>query len=203
VKNEKKVIGWRGKQLVFSEPKQDFTPTGSKVKEEVELPYLEPEIVVREPRRPGRTTKKQPKEAGRNQSEVFPSPQKEVVKKSSTLLSVVTKGKNLPSASSSRAIGSKDTGGSHSGQYPVIIPLLKAVDVVQQDQVKLEKKVSSLANQTREKVDLLNANVTDQQALLTKLTEDVEAMKKYFAQEQLILSQLSNESQEQLDPELF
>ena len=63
--------------------------------------------------------------------------------------------------------------------------------------------MSSLANQTREKVDLLNANVTDQQALLTKLTEDVEAMKKYFAQEQLILSQLSNESQEQLDPELF
>ena len=124
VKNEKKVIGWRGKQLLFSEPKQDF-PLGSKqpeVKEEVvdpPLPLLEPEIILRELRRSSRTTKSQLKKAGRNQVKpaVSPSPQKEVVKKSSTLSSEA-KAKNLPSASSSRATVNKDTSGNNSCQKP-------------------------------------------------------------------------------------
>ena len=124
VKNEKKAIGWRGKQLLFSEPKQDFS-LGSKqpeVKEEVidpPLPLLEPEIILRELRRSGRTTKGQLKEAGRNQVKpaVSPSPQKKVVKRSSTLSSV-TEVKSLPSASSSRATVNKDTDGNNSGQKP-------------------------------------------------------------------------------------
>ena len=69
--------------------------------------------------------------------------------------------------------------------------------------MKLEKKVKSLANQTREEVDRLNANVIDQKALLTKLTKDVEAMKNYIANEQLIVSHLTEENEEQLEPELF
>ena len=69
--------------------------------------------------------------------------------------------------------------------------------------MKLEKKVKSLANQTREEVDRLNANVIDQKALLTKLTKDVEAMKNYIAHEQLIVSHLTEENEDQLEPELF
>ena len=69
--------------------------------------------------------------------------------------------------------------------------------------MKLEKKVKSLANQTREEVDLLNANVIDQKALLTKLTKDVEAMKNYIANEQLIVSHLTEENEDQLEPEMF
>ena len=63
--------------------------------------------------------------------------------------------------------------------------------------------MKSLANQTREEVDLLNANVIDQKALLTKLTKDVEAMKNYIANEQLIVSHLTEENEEQPEPELF
>ena len=63
--------------------------------------------------------------------------------------------------------------------------------------------MKSLAKQTREEVDLLNANVIDQKALLTKLTKDVEAMKHYIAHEQLIVSHLTEENEDQLEPELF
>ena len=41
------------------------------------------------------------------------------------------------------------------------------------------------------------------QTELTKLTKDVEAMKNYIANEQLIVSHLTEENEEQLEPELF